>query len=97
MNIERLDQTDINILRAIQENARLTTKELAQKVHLSTTPVFERLRRLEREGYIKKYMALLDANKAQSRLHRVLQHQIAQSHHQYVSGFFQICDGGSRK
>lgn len=63
MNAERLDQTDINILRAIQENARLTTKELALKVHLSTTPVFERLRRLEREGYIKKYIALLDANK----------------------------------
>lgn len=61
--IERLDATDISILRQLQENARLTTKELAAKVNLSTTPVFERLKRLEREGYIKKYVAVLDADK----------------------------------
>lgn len=59
----RLDSTDLQILRYMQENARLTTKELAAKVNLSTTPVFERLKRLEREGYIKKYVAVLDAEK----------------------------------
>jgi len=59
----KLDSTDIQILRCMQENARLTTKELAAKVNLSTTPVFERLKRLEREGYIKKYIAILDAEK----------------------------------
>lgn len=59
----RLDSTDIQILRHMQENARLTTKELAAKVNLSTTPVFERLKRLERDGYIKKYIAILDAEK----------------------------------
>ena len=47
----------------MQENARLTTKELAAQVSLSSTPVFERLKRLEREGYIKKYIAVLDADK----------------------------------
>ena len=60
---ERLDSTDIAILRCLQENARLTTKELASKVNLSTTPVFERFKRLEKEGYIKKYVAVLDADK----------------------------------
>ncbi len=60
---ERLDATDIAILRCLQENARLTTKELASKVNLSTTPVFERFKRLEKEGYIKKYVAVLDADK----------------------------------
>lgn len=59
----RLDSTDIQILRCMQENARVTTKELAAKVNLSTTPVFERLKRLEREGYIQKYVAILDAEK----------------------------------
>ena len=59
----QLDTTDLNILRNLQENARLTTKELAALVHLSTTPTFERVKRLEREGYIKKYMAVLDAEK----------------------------------
>lgn len=60
---ERLDKVDLQILRTLQENARLTTKELAVQVSLSSTPVFERLKRLEREGYIKKYIAVLDADK----------------------------------
>lgn len=59
----KLDRTDIELLTILQENARYTTKELAAKVHLSTTPVFERVKRLEKEGYIKKYMAVLDAEK----------------------------------
>ena len=58
-----LDAVDLQILRALQENARLTTKELAARVNLSTTPVFERMRRLERNGYIKQYVAVLDAEK----------------------------------
>lgn len=58
-----LDQTDLQILRALQENARLTTKELAARVNLSTTPVFDRLKRLERSGFIRKYVAVLDAEK----------------------------------
>lgn len=60
---EVLDKADLNILRALQANARLTLKELAATVNLSTSPVFERLKRLEREGYIKRYMAVLDADK----------------------------------
>ncbi|MBE6223277.1 MAG: Lrp/AsnC family transcriptional regulator [Bacteroidales bacterium] len=58
-----LDSTDLQILRALQDNARLTTKELAARVNLSTTPVFERMKRLEKEGFIKKYVAVLDAEK----------------------------------
>ena len=58
-----IDEIDIKILRALQEDARQTTKELAAKVNLSTTPVFERLKRLEREGYIRQYVAILDAEK----------------------------------
>ncbi|MBQ9584265.1 MAG: Lrp/AsnC family transcriptional regulator [Bacteroidales bacterium] len=58
-----LDKTDINILKALQENARITNKELAAKVHLSPSPVYERLKRLENEGYIEKYTAVLNAEK----------------------------------
>ena len=61
--METLDRIDLEILRTLQENARLTTKELASRVSLSSTPGFERLKRLERGGYIKKYMAVLDAEK----------------------------------
>lgn len=63
MTTEKLDAIDIKILRAMQENARLTTKELAARVNLSTTPVFERLRRLERDGFIRRYVAVLNAEK----------------------------------
>ncbi len=60
---EVLDETDLQILRTLQKNAKLTTKELADAVHLTPTPVFERQKRLERQGYIKKYVAILDPDK----------------------------------
>lgn len=60
---EVLDAVDMEILRALQKNARLTTKELAAMVNLSTTPVFERVKRLEQRGYVKGYVAVLDAEK----------------------------------
>ena len=55
-----LDETDLQILKTLQRNAKLTTKELADAVHLTPTPVFERQNRLEKKGYIKKYVAVLD-------------------------------------
>lgn len=58
-----IDQIDLQILKTLQKNAKLTTKELADAVHLTPTPVFERQKRLERQGYIKKYVAILDAEK----------------------------------
>lgn len=61
--MENLDKIDLEILRILQANSRLTTKEVASRVHLSTTPVFERIKRLEEQGYIRKYVALLDAEK----------------------------------
>lgn len=61
--MDTLDKTDLQILRILQDNSRLTTKELAARVNLSSTPVFERLKRLENAGYIKKYVAILDAEK----------------------------------
>ena len=61
--MESLDKVDLQILRTLQENARLTTKELASRVSLSSTPVFERLKRLESNGYIEKYIAVLNADK----------------------------------
>ena len=62
--MEMLDKTDILILRELQKDAKLTTKELASKVNLSPSPVFERQKRLEKEGYIRKYVAVVDPIKA---------------------------------
>ncbi|EGZ48931.1 MULTISPECIES: winged helix-turn-helix transcriptional regulator [Neisseria] len=55
-----LDKTDRKILRILQQNARIPMTELAEKVGLSTTPVTERVRRLEREGVIEGYHARLN-------------------------------------
>lgn len=60
--MEQLDAIDLTILRTLQKNAKLTTKELAAEVNLSVTPVFERTKRMERMGIIKKYVAILDAS-----------------------------------
>lgn len=60
-----LDAADRSILRLLQEDAFLTTKEIAQRVNMSVTPVFERIKRLEREGYVLRYAALLDRHKVQ--------------------------------
>ena len=58
-----LDEKDAEILRALQDDADVTNKELAVKVHLSPTPVFERVKRLREQGYIKKLAAVLDADR----------------------------------
>lgn len=58
-----LDFVDLDILHALQEDARLSVRQLATRVHRSPTPVFERLRRLENEGVVKGYTVVLDQDK----------------------------------
>lgn len=57
------DKTDLYILDLLQEDARLTNKEIAARLGKSVTSVFERVRKLETEGYIKRYVAILDKDK----------------------------------
>tara|TARA_B100000925_G_scaffold201577_1_gene152804 strand:+ start:52 stop:531 length:480 start_codon:yes stop_codon:yes gene_type:complete len=57
---DQLDKIDRNILRLLQQNARMPHTELARKVGLSTTPCKERVRRLERDGVIQRYQAVLN-------------------------------------
>lgn len=56
----KLDRIDQNILRILQEDGRISNVELARRVNLSPTPCLERVRRLERDGFIRQYVALLD-------------------------------------
>jgi DNA-binding Lrp family transcriptional regulator len=58
-----LDSKDLEILKFLQQNARMTIKEISDKVHLSTTPVHERIRRMEESGVITKYITLVNAAK----------------------------------
>ena len=58
-----LDETDIEILHSLQKDAKINAKELSEKLHISKTPIYERIKRLENEGYIKGYVALVDNKK----------------------------------
>jgi len=63
-----LDQKDLAILKLLQHNARITVKEISDKVNLSTTPVFERIRWMEKSGVIKQYATLVDPAKLNKHL-----------------------------
>lgn len=66
--IPALDKNDLAILKLLQENARVTVKEISSKIHLSTTPVHERIKRMEQSGVIKQYATLLDHSKVKKGL-----------------------------
>ena len=58
-----IDTKDLSILALLQQNARITVKEISEKIHLSTTPVHERIKRMENDGIIKQYVTLVDHSK----------------------------------
>lgn len=58
-----LDAIDIEILKLLQQNSNRTTKSIAKTLGMTTSPVFERIKKLEKEGYIKKYVAVLNPKK----------------------------------
>ncbi len=82
-----IDETDLQILKTLQNNAKLTTKELAEAVHLTPTPVFERQKRLERQGYIKKYVAILDPEKLGLGLMVFCKVKLKQINHEIADAF----------
>jgi len=58
--METIDEIDLKILRILQDDSKKTTKEIAKSLHMTASPVYERIKRLERSGYINKYVALLN-------------------------------------
>jgi DNA-binding Lrp family transcriptional regulator len=58
-----LNKTDMDILREVQEDGRISNVELANRIELSPPATHARLRRLQSHGYIKRYVALLDQEK----------------------------------
>lgn len=58
-----LDKIDTQILGILQKDSNRTTKSIAEELGMTTSPIFERIKRLEKEGFIKKYVAVLDHKK----------------------------------
>lgn len=78
-----LDQTDKQILMLLQQNASLKTKEIASIIGLTITPTYDRIKRLEKKGVIKKYVAILD-QKAVNKAVTVICHITLQKHEQIL-------------
>ncbi len=64
----KLDDFDKKILNLLQKDARMTIKEISSRLNLSTTPVFERIKKLEKSGIIDRYVAVLNPQKLGKKL-----------------------------
>lgn len=64
----QLDQTDKNILRLLQEDAEMTMRDIGRHLHLSTTPIYERIKKLKSGGVIRRSTILLDRSKLPPRI-----------------------------
>ncbi|MGE0076483.1 MAG: Lrp/AsnC family transcriptional regulator [Bacteroidales bacterium] len=60
MAIKNIDEIDRKLLNIMQDNSRITIRELSERLHLSTTPIHERIKKLEKNGFIKHYVTLLE-------------------------------------
>lgn len=58
-----LDKIDTRLLSILQKNSNRTTKSIAEELGMTTSPIFERIKKLEKEGYIEKYVAVLNNKK----------------------------------
>lgn len=65
----KMDEIDRTILMLLKNNGKLSNKEIADKIGLTVTPTYERIRRLERDGVIKGYKAVLDSKLIGNKLH----------------------------
>ena len=85
-----LDETDKKILRLLQEDAHLTLKDIAKQINLSLTPVHDRVKRLEHEGIIEKYVAILNKKKIGKNLTVYCQVTLIKQTHDTAEGFNQL-------
>jgi len=72
-----IDKTDVEILRVLEKNSRLSLRKIAKKIGVSVATVMHRINRLEKEGVIRKYVALLDYDKLGYELEAVISVDVA--------------------
>ncbi len=84
-----LDETDKKILRMLQVDAHLTLKDIANKINLSLTPVHDRVKRLEKEGIIEKYVSILNKKKMGNNLMVYCQVTLVKQTYDVSEGFNQ--------
>lgn len=82
-----LDITDRKILSLLQKDSKQTNKQLSLQLNLSVTAVYERIKKLEKEGFIKKYVALIDKDKINKSFLIFCHIKLLQHSKEYLSNF----------
>ena len=83
----KLDKTDKKILLFLQNDSKMTTKELSLHLHLSSTAVYERIKKLEKNGVIEKYIALINKEKIEKSFVVFCMIKLVQHKQTYVNKF----------
>lgn len=81
------DPIDKKLLQLLQEDAKKTTKELSLQLNLSVTAVYERVKKLEKQGVIKRYVALIEPQKIQRNFVVFCHVKLTQHLREYVTSF----------
>ena len=87
MQNNQLDKEDLQILELLQRDAHMTHKEIGNRLHKSVTPIHVRVKRLEEEGYIKRYVAIVDPVKVGQGLTAFTQVQLKQHSQESLTVF----------
>lgn len=83
----KLDKTDSELINILQENSKTTTKKIASKLNLSVTAIYERVKKLEKNGVIEKYIAVINKEKVNRDFVVFCQIKLVQHHHVYIKEF----------
>ena len=87
-----LDQIDQRILEMLQEDAKINIKEIAAQLNMTKTPIYERIKRLEKEGVIQKYVTILDRKKLTSSIIVFLEGSLNVEKFEQTNEFFEAVE-----
>lgn len=85
--MENLTERDRILLRALQEDARITNQELADRAGMSASACWRRVRALEEAGVVRRYAAILDAGRAGLGFHAIAHVTLTRHDHRHVDTF----------
>ena len=87
--MEELSKQDIELLKLLQKNAKYDITDLTKRLNMSRTSVYDRIKRLEHEGYIQEYVALVNANKVGLKFTVIVNVSLNSQRREYVDEFLE--------
>lgn len=87
--MEELSKQDIELLKLLQKNAKYDITDLTTRLNMSRTSVYDRIKRLENEGYIKEYVAIVNAKKVGLKFTVIVNVSLNSQRREYVDEFLE--------